>query len=86
MIFMKIAMMNRLRPVVYDMTMRMDNGFRPHGFAAGDLVKIDDKDEEEIFLVVKEYFDEVVMSPRLQVISASGKVSTYPPLWFTEIC
>jgi hypothetical protein len=86
MIFTKIVAMNRLRPMVYDMTVRMGNGFRPHGFAAGELVKIDDENEDKIFIVIKEYFDEVVMSPRLQVISANGKVRAYPLAWFTEIC
>lgn len=65
------------------MSMRMCNGFRPYGFAAGELVTI--HDESELYIVIREYFDDVVMAPRLQVITEVGKVGTYPLSWFREV-
>lgn len=75
--------MNRRRPAVYDMSMQMGNGFRPYGFTTGELVKIDD--ESELYIVIQEYFDNIIMAPRLQVITTNGKVGTYPLSWFREV-
>jgi hypothetical protein len=65
------------------MSMRMGNGFRPYGFCAGELVMIED--ENEIFIVIQEYFDDIVLAPRLRVITATGKIGTYPLAWFKEV-
>ncbi len=43
------------------------------------------EDENEIFIVIQEYFDDIVLAPRLRVITATGKIGTYPLAWFKEV-
>ncbi len=53
----------------------------------GDLVTMEKESSRhsDLYIVLKEFFDESSMSPKLQVLNKNGKILAYPLMWFHEV-
>lgn len=60
---------------------------RPYDFSPGNLVMFAGaaKNKKEIFIIVREYFDDLVMAPRLQVLTTRGELVAYHPAWIKHL-
>lgn len=60
---------------------------QPYDFSPGNLVMFagSAKNKKEIFIIIREYFDDLIMAPRLQVLTTSGELVVYHPAWLKDL-